>query len=134
MKGRYEITEHDPEHSVVDEIAYRLQEPKKDLIERVVRVVGTKKAIELLGQTATLEENGGVYTLDGSRRRTPGGVYLNLLKNTPSITGAQVRVHPTSPIPSVVQYPGRQVLSPVLTMSFNTGFKCSLSTLFLLCH
>lgn len=91
IKGRYEITENDPEDTVVDEIAYRLQEPKKDLIERVVKVLGTKKAIELLGETATLEECGGVFTLDGSRRRTPGGVYLNLLKNTPSITKAQVR-------------------------------------------
>lgn len=91
VKGRYEITEDDSEDTVVDEIAYRLQEPKKDLIERVVKVLGTKKAIELLGETATLEECGGVYTLDGSRRRTPGGVYLNLLKNTPSVTKAQVR-------------------------------------------
>ncbi|XP_077356116.1 phosphorylated adapter RNA export protein [Festucalex cinctus] len=91
VKGRYKITEEDPEDKVVDEIAHRLQEPKKDLIERVVRVVGTKKAIELLGETATLEENGGVYTMDGSRRRTPGGVYLNLLKNTPSVSRAQIR-------------------------------------------
>ncbi|XP_061618272.1 phosphorylated adapter RNA export protein [Phyllopteryx taeniolatus] len=91
VKGRYEITEDDPEEKVVDEIAHRLQEPKKDLIERIVRVVGTKKAIELLGETATLEESGGVYTLDGSRRRTPGGVYLNLLKNTPGVSRAQIR-------------------------------------------
>ncbi|XP_045928328.1 phosphorylated adapter RNA export protein [Micropterus dolomieu] len=91
IKGRYEITEDDPEEKVADEIAYRLQEPKKDLIERVVQAIGRKKAIELLGETATLEEAGGVYTLDGSRRRTPGGVYLNLLKNTPSITKAQIR-------------------------------------------
>ncbi|KAM4570001.1 phosphorylated adapter RNA export protein [Odontesthes bonariensis] len=91
IKGRYEIAEDDPDDKVTDEIAYRLQEPKKDLIERVVKVVGKKKAIELLGETATLEENGGVYTMDGSRRRTPGGVYLNLLKNTPSITKAQIR-------------------------------------------
>lgn len=91
IKGRYEITEDDPDDKVVDEIVYRLQEPKKDLIERVVQVIGTKKAIELLGETASLEENGGVYTMDGSRRRTPGGVYLNLLKNTPSITKAQIR-------------------------------------------
>ncbi|XP_037099321.1 phosphorylated adapter RNA export protein [Syngnathus acus] len=91
VKGRCEITEDDPDDKVVDEIAYRLQEPKKDLIERVVRIVGAKKAIELLGETATLEENGGVYTMDGSRRRTPGGVYLNLLKNTPSVSRAQIR-------------------------------------------
>ncbi|XP_074554437.1 phosphorylated adapter RNA export protein [Halichoeres trimaculatus] len=91
IKGRYEITEDDSEDKVADEIAYRLQEPKKDLIVRVVDVIGKKKAIELLGETATLEESGGVYTMDGSRRRTPGGVYLNLLKNTPSISKAQIR-------------------------------------------
>ncbi|XP_034019482.1 phosphorylated adapter RNA export protein [Thalassophryne amazonica] len=91
IKGRFEITEDDPEDKVSDEIAHRLQEPKKDLIERVVRVIGTEKAIELLSETATIEESGGMFTVDGSRRRTPGGVYLNLLKNTPSVTKAQIR-------------------------------------------
>ncbi|KAK5849351.1 hypothetical protein PBY51_009001 [Eleginops maclovinus] len=90
-KGRYEITEDDPEDRVTDEIAYRLQEPKKDLIERIVKVIGNKKAIELLGETATLEESGGVHTMDGSRRRTPGGVYIYLLKNTPSISKGQIK-------------------------------------------
>ncbi|TRY56648.1 hypothetical protein DNTS_030362 [Danionella cerebrum] len=71
FKGRYDIKEDDPEEKV----------PKTDLIERVVRVIGNKKAIELLSETAT----------DGSRRRTPGGVYLNLLKNTPSISKKQVK-------------------------------------------
>ncbi|KAG5834117.1 hypothetical protein ANANG_G00257970 [Anguilla anguilla] len=70
---------------------HRLREPKKDLMERVVRTIGKKKAIELLAETATVEQNGGILTVDGSRRRTPGGVYLNLLKNTPSITGKQVK-------------------------------------------
>ncbi|XP_067251843.1 phosphorylated adapter RNA export protein [Chanodichthys erythropterus] len=91
LKGRYEIIEDDPEEKVVDEIAHRLMEPKKDLIERVVKVIGKKKAIELLSETATIEQNGGLYTVDGSRRRTPGGVYLNLLKNTPSISDGQVK-------------------------------------------
>lgn len=91
MSSSHSHRQEDPEDKVADEIAHRLQEPKKDLIERVVKVIGKKKAIELLGETATLEESGGVYTMDGSRRRTPGGVYLNLLKNTPSITKAQVK-------------------------------------------
>ncbi|XP_018427212.1 PREDICTED: phosphorylated adapter RNA export protein isoform X2 [Nanorana parkeri] len=90
-KGRYEITEGDPEHKVSDEIAHRLHEPKKDLIERVVKTIGTKKAIELLIETAEVEQNGGLFIMNGSRRRTPGGVYLNLLKNTPSITSDQVK-------------------------------------------
>ncbi|XP_026884272.2 phosphorylated adapter RNA export protein [Electrophorus electricus] len=91
VKGRYEITQDDPEDRVVDEIAHRLMEPKKELIERVVKVIGIKKAIELLSETATIEQNGGLYTVDGSRRRTPGGVYLNLLKNTPSISHEEVK-------------------------------------------
>uniref|UniRef100_A0A8C6TQM8 Phosphorylated adapter RNA export protein n=1 Tax=Neogobius melanostomus TaxID=47308 RepID=A0A8C6TQM8_9GOBI len=57
---RYEITEEDPAEKVADEIAHRLREPKTDLIERVVAVIGTKTAIQLLGETATLEETGGL--------------------------------------------------------------------------
>lgn len=41
----------------------RLMEPKKELIERVVKVIGTKKAIELLSETATIEQSGGLYTV-----------------------------------------------------------------------
>lgn len=41
----------------------RLMEPKMELIERVVNVIGTKKAIELLSETATIEQNGGLYTV-----------------------------------------------------------------------
>lgn len=91
LRGRYQLREDDSDERVVDEIAHRLMEPKKDLIERVVRVIGKKKAIELLSETATIEQTGGLYTVDGSRRRTPGGVYLNLLKNTPSISDGQVK-------------------------------------------
>ncbi|XP_053114139.1 phosphorylated adapter RNA export protein-like [Hemicordylus capensis] len=90
-KGRYEITEEDPEEKVADEIAYRLREPKKDLIVQVVKIIGKKKAIELLMETAEVEQNGGLFIVNGTRRRTPGGVYLNLLKNTPSITGEQIK-------------------------------------------
>ncbi|XP_038187041.1 phosphorylated adapter RNA export protein [Arvicola amphibius] len=90
-KGRYEITEDDSQEKVADEIAFRLQEPKKDLIARVVRILGTKKAIELLMETAEVEQNGGLSIMNGSRRRTPGGVFLNLLKNTPSISEEQIK-------------------------------------------
>ncbi|XP_013204873.1 phosphorylated adapter RNA export protein [Microtus ochrogaster] len=62
-KGRYEITEDDSQEKVADEIAFRLQEPKKDLIARVVRILGTKKAIELLMETAEVEQNGGLFIM-----------------------------------------------------------------------
>ncbi|NXR20380.1 PHAX protein, partial [Cinclus mexicanus] len=90
-KGRYEITEEDSEEKVADEIAYRLCEPKKDLIARVVKIIGKRKAIELLMETAEVEQNGGLFIVNGTRRRTPGGVYLNLLKNTPSIKEEQIK-------------------------------------------
>ncbi|XP_061278910.1 phosphorylated adapter RNA export protein [Bos javanicus] len=90
-KGRYEITEDDSQERVADEISFRLQEPKKDLIARVVRIIGNKKAIELLMETAEVEQNGGLFIMNGSRRRTPGGVFLNLLKNTPSISEEQIK-------------------------------------------
>ncbi|XP_075397586.1 phosphorylated adapter RNA export protein [Tenrec ecaudatus] len=90
-KGRYEISEEDSQEKVADEISFRLQEPKKDLISRIVKIIGTKKAIELLMETTEVEQNGGLLIMDGSRRRTPGGVFLNLLKNTPSISEEQVK-------------------------------------------
>ncbi|GCB84403.1 hypothetical protein scyTo_0025174, partial [Scyliorhinus torazame] len=37
-----------------------LREPKTDLIHRVVKTVGRKKAIELLIQTAEVEQSGGL--------------------------------------------------------------------------
>ncbi|XP_020369702.2 phosphorylated adapter RNA export protein [Rhincodon typus] len=90
-KGKYDIKEDDSPTKISDEIAYRLREPKTDLIHRVVKIIGRKKAIELLIQTAEVEQNGGLMIVDGSRRRTPGGVYLQLLKNTPSITQDQLK-------------------------------------------
>ncbi|MEE6507776.1 hypothetical protein FKM82_030701 [Ascaphus truei] len=60
-------------------------------MKRIVKTVGTKKAIELLMETAEVEQSGGLFIMNGSRRRTPGGVYLNLLKSTPSITTEQVK-------------------------------------------
>ncbi|XP_029475279.1 phosphorylated adapter RNA export protein [Rhinatrema bivittatum] len=90
-KGRFEMTDEDSQEKVADEIAYRLREPKKDLISQVVKIIGKRKAIELLMETAEVEQSGGLFIMNGSRRRTPGGVYLNLLKNTPSITEKQIK-------------------------------------------
>jgi len=39
----------------------RLCEPKKDLIARVVKIIGKRKAIELLMETAEVEQNGGLF-------------------------------------------------------------------------
>ncbi|CAN8005365.1 unnamed protein product [Ixodes hexagonus] len=65
---------------VAAEIAERLQEPKKDLLERVVSVLGSSQSRKLLAMTEDIEAAGGIMTRDKSRRRTPGGVFFYLLK------------------------------------------------------
>lgn len=47
--------------------------------------IGREKAIELYIQTCNVENSGGMMTADRSRRRTPGGVYIQLLKSDPDI-------------------------------------------------
>jgi hypothetical protein len=46
----------------------------------VVRALGAPRVITLLKQTIAIEEQGGLMVLNGSRRRTPGGVFFQLAK------------------------------------------------------
>ena len=47
-------------------------------IKRIVQVLGRSQARALLEETLRVEENGGIMVPDGSRRRTPGGVFFYL--------------------------------------------------------
>lgn len=67
----------------VDEIATSLSETEprsKATIERSVAVLGIEAAQALRHEVEAIEAQGGMLTADGTRRRTPGGVYLFLLK------------------------------------------------------
>ncbi|MEI7769846.1 MAG: phosphorylated adapter RNA export RNA-binding domain-containing protein [Chloroflexales bacterium] len=67
----------------VDAIATYLGEtdPKpKATIERSVATLGIDAAQALRQEVEGIEAAGGMMTTDGSRRRTPGGIYLLLLK------------------------------------------------------
>ncbi|XP_033634851.1 phosphorylated adapter RNA export protein-like [Asterias rubens] len=75
---------------IAGKIAFSLQESKRELIMRVVNAVGVDKALELWKLTADTEKNGGMMTLNGSRRRLPGGVFLFLMKTDPQVTKQQV--------------------------------------------
>ena len=46
--GQYQITEDDPHEKAADKISFGLQAPKKDLIAQGVRIIGNKKANELI--------------------------------------------------------------------------------------
>lgn len=65
-------------------IATQLEEPLLWLVQNVINVLGEERAQELLQQTLAIEAEGGILTVSGERRRTPGGVYLKLLKEQAS--------------------------------------------------
>lgn len=49
-------------------------------IRRIVETLGAERALQLLDQAVTLEAHGGLMLADGSRRRTPGGVFFRLVR------------------------------------------------------
>jgi len=60
-----------------------------EILKRAVMYAGMRFCKQVLAETLKIEEDGGVYTSDGSRRRTPGGVFLKLLKE--QVTDPQLR-------------------------------------------
>ncbi|KAK7791285.1 hypothetical protein R5R35_005597 [Gryllus longicercus] len=79
----------DSVEDVTRDITLKLCEENEDLVLRVVTVLGTEKAIDLFNKTRNLEENGGMMVMNGSRRRTPGGVFLQLIKKDISVSKQQ---------------------------------------------
>jgi PHAX RNA-binding domain len=66
-----------------NQIAAQLGETEHEplsLIWRTVRELGVDEALAVLAETLAIEEGGGMLTTDGSRRRTPGGVFLHLVR------------------------------------------------------
>ena len=49
-------------------------------IWRIVRTLGEERARAFLAETRALEARGGLPVPDGSRRRTPGGVFFHLVR------------------------------------------------------
>jgi hypothetical protein len=64
----------------VDTVAEALQEPKRALLTKVLRTLGMDRTAAILTETLQCEANGGMLTRDGTRRRTPGGVFFQLVK------------------------------------------------------
>lgn len=73
------------------EIAYRLQEPKIELMRQVVRVLGVELCMEIFEETKNIVNSGGLKTDAGDRRRSPGGTFLYVLKNRGYATNRQVK-------------------------------------------
>ena len=64
----------------VEKLAEILQEPQVPLLRQVLRTFGPERTVAVLTDTLQCEAQGGMLTKDGSRRRTPGGVFFQLVK------------------------------------------------------
>jgi hypothetical protein len=65
-----------------NELAEHLEEQNLELIRRVVIVIGKAASLEIYKTTQDVEREGGMLTMNRVRRRTPGGVFLFLLKES----------------------------------------------------
>ncbi|XP_072167033.1 uncharacterized protein [Diadema setosum] len=76
---------------VAGQLAYSLQEPKRDLVLRIVKVLGVKKSIEIWKQTEKIEHDGGMMIMNRSRRRSPGGVFIHMMKTDPDVSPQDIK-------------------------------------------
>src|SRR5260370_22684546 len=83
----------------VDTLAEALQEPNRPLLTQVLQLLGTDRTTAILAETLTCEANGGMLTKDGKRRRTPGGVFFQLVRER-ATKQERWRLLPTSGTPA----------------------------------
>lgn len=79
--------------AVSEQIAAALNESNVDLVRKVVQVIGPERAQAFLDKTLAIEANGGLLLEDGSRRRTPGGVFFHTVRNSIPV-GERKRIWP----------------------------------------
>merc|ERR1712212_29477 len=73
--------EEDKSTLLGDELAAKLSEPKTQLMIGIVDMVGVEVALELFNKTKDIESKGGMMIKNGERRRTPGGVFMQILRD-----------------------------------------------------
>ena len=66
---------------VATEIAAALGEPNGALIRRIVARIGPDASLAFLAEALAIEAAGGLLTSDGTRRRTPGGIFFNMVRS-----------------------------------------------------
>lgn len=65
---------------VAAEIAAALGEPNVALIRRIVARIGPDVSLAFLAEALAIEAAGGLLASDGSRQRTPGGIFFYLVR------------------------------------------------------
>mmetsp|Transcript_31515 Transcript_31515/g.43741 ORF Transcript_31515/g.43741 Transcript_31515/m.43741 type:complete len:211 (+) Transcript_31515:155-787(+) len=69
-----------------NEVAMELQEPKVTLVCSAIDVLGMLPVRHLVEEVREIQLSGGQWTQDGLRRRTPGGIFWNLVRSTATKT------------------------------------------------
>ena len=64
------------------ELADKLMEEKSDMMVNLIQSLGRNVVLDYFWKTQNTEEKGGLVIMDGSRRRTSGGVLFHLLRVT----------------------------------------------------
>jgi hypothetical protein len=64
----------------VKRLAKLLHEPEHKALARVLKVLGEERCVLLLADALTVEHEGGLWLKDRSRKRTLGGVFLQLCR------------------------------------------------------
>jgi len=74
-------------------IAARLQEPKEQIIHGIIETIGRDAAMMIFSKTQLVEAEGGMMIKNGARRRTCGGTFLQLVRESedPSIDQEKVK-------------------------------------------
>ncbi len=89
---------------LVREIAAVLGESEIGLVRKTVGILGYERCVNLLAETQRIEAEGGMMTVDGSRRRSPGGVFFRLAKQE-ATDEERRQLFPASPGTGGIQTP-----------------------------
>jgi len=91
------------EELTVEKLAEVLQESNLILLKQVLTILGPDRTHTILTETLDYEANGGMQTKDGTRRRTPGGTFFQLVRDR--VTARERRRLFPSPAPQHHQSP-----------------------------
>jgi len=76
-----ELLADDSLEKVTNGLQVNLNEPNTAILASCARELGIQNCIRLMHEVEMIESTGGLLTLAGHRRRTPGGIFLFLVKN-----------------------------------------------------
>ncbi|KAL5103571.1 hypothetical protein TcWFU_006787 [Taenia crassiceps] len=91
-RDHYGVTFDSSSDEVASAIVNFLQEDREDLIGRIIKTIGVKRALEFCYLTEDIEKCGGLYTTDGTRRRTPGGVFFLLIRRSDHVSRDEKKI------------------------------------------